>query len=196
MRMPALSYVHGASPVALLGETIGENLRHTVERFSDTEALVVRHQSYRATYAQLWEQTTRCARGLLARGIRAGDRVGIWAPNRAEWVIIQYATARIGAILVNINPAYKTAELSYVLQQSGTRLLLLARAFRTSDYVGMMGRAAGRRQPHTARRASGRRNLAAVRRPDQYPVHVGNNWLSKGCNAFTSQHFEQWLLYW
>jgi fatty-acyl-CoA synthase len=143
MRMPALSYVHGASPVALLGETIGENLRHTVERFSDTEALVVRHQSYRATYAQLWEQTTRCARGLLARGIRAGDRVGIWAPNRAEWVIIQYATARIGAILVNINPAYKTAELSYVLQQSGTRLLLLARAFRTSDYVGMLAAVRG-----------------------------------------------------
>jgi fatty-acyl-CoA synthase len=136
--MPALSYVHGAHPVALLGETIGENLRGTVEQFGDCEALVVPHQGYRATYAELWEQTTRAARGLLARGVRKGDRVGIWAPNRSEWVVLQYATARIGAILVNINPAYKTAELAYVLQQSGASMLLLARAFRTSDYVGML----------------------------------------------------------
>jgi fatty-acyl-CoA synthase len=134
----APSYVHGAYPVALLGETIGENLHRTVAQFGDREALVVRHQQYRATYTELWDQTTRAARGLLARGIRKGDRVGIWAPNRAEWVVIQYATARIGAILVNINPAYKTAELAYVLQQSGASLLLLARAFRTSDYVGML----------------------------------------------------------
>ena len=133
--MPAPSYVHGASPVPLLGETIGQNLRRTVDQFGDSEALVVRHQNYRATYAELWEQTTRAARGLLARGVRAGDRVGIWSPNRAEWVVLQYATARIGVVLVNINPAYKTAELSYALQQSGTRLLILARAFRTADYV-------------------------------------------------------------
>src|SRR5205085_9552064 len=99
---------------------------------------VVSHQNYRATYAELWNQTTRAARGLLARGVRRGDRVGIWSPNRAEWVVLQYATARIGAILVNINPAYKTAELSYALQQSGTSLLVLARAFRTSDYVRML----------------------------------------------------------
>jgi fatty-acyl-CoA synthase len=136
--MPTPSYVHGASSVALLGETIGENLRRTVERVPDAEALVVRHQGYRATYRQLWDQTTQVARGLLARGVKKGDRVGIWSPNRSEWVIIQYATARIGAILVNINPAYKTAELSYALQQSGASLLLLARAFRTSDYVGML----------------------------------------------------------
>jgi fatty-acyl-CoA synthase len=132
------SYIHGASGIPLLGETIGQNLRRTVERFGSSEALVVRHQNYRATYAELWDQTTSAARGLLARGVRPGDRVGIWSPNRAEWVVIQYATARIGAILVNINPAYKTAELSYSLQQSGTSLLLLARAFRTSDYVGML----------------------------------------------------------
>src|SRR5579859_7344482 len=136
--MRAPSYVHGASPVALLGETIGENLRRTVEQFGECEALVVRHQQYRATYAELWDQTTQAARGLLARGIRKGDRVGIWAPNRAEWVVLQYATARIGAILVTINPAYKTAELSYVLQQSGTSLLVQAKAFRTSDYVAML----------------------------------------------------------
>ncbi len=137
--MPTLSYVHGASPVPLLGETIGENLRRTVAQFGTSEALVVRHQRYRATYAELWDQTTRAARGLLARGVHKGDRVGIWSPNRAEWVVLQYATARIGAILVNINPAYKTAELSYALQHSGTSLLLLARAFRTSDYVAMLG---------------------------------------------------------
>ena len=137
------SYVHGASPIPLLGETIGENLRRTVERVPNSDALVVRHQNYRATYAELWEQTTRAARGLLARGVNKGDRVGIWSPNRAEWVIAQYATARIGAILVNINPAYKTAELRYALQQSGTSLLLLARAFRSSDYVGMLDEVRG-----------------------------------------------------
>src|SRR5918911_1728412 len=137
--MSTLSYVHGASSVPLLGETISDNLRQTVERFGDREALVVPHQGYRATYAELWRQTGLAARGLLARGVRKGDRVGIWSPNRAEWVVIQYATARIGAILVNINPAYKTAELSYALRQSETSLLLLARQFRTADYVGMLG---------------------------------------------------------
>jgi fatty-acyl-CoA synthase len=136
--MPGPSYVHGASAVPLLGETIGQNLRRTVDRFGDREALVARHQGYRATYRELWDQTTQVARGLLAHGVRKGDRVGIWSPNRAEWVVIQYATARIGAILVNINPAYKTAELRYALQQSGITLLLLARAFRTADYVGML----------------------------------------------------------
>src|SRR5438067_115714 len=141
--MPTLSYVHGASSVPLLGQTIGENLRCSAERFGSSEALVVSHQNYRATYAELWNQTTRAARGLLARGVRRGDRVGIWSPNRAEWVILQYATARMGAILVNINPAYKTAELSYALQQSGTSLLLLARAFRTADYVAMLDEVRG-----------------------------------------------------
>src|SRR6266536_3367459 len=136
--MAAPSYVHGASEIPLLGETIGENLRRTVERHGDREALVSRHQGYRATYRELWEQSGLAARALMARGVGKGDRVGIWAPNRYEWVIVQYATARIGAILVNINPAYKTAELSYALQQSGASLLLLARAFRTADYVGML----------------------------------------------------------
>jgi fatty-acyl-CoA synthase len=132
------AYAHGASTVPLLGETIGENLRQIVERYGDHDALIVRAQSYRATYRQLWEQTAQAARGLMARGVRPGDRVGIWAPNRFEWVIIQYATARIGAILVNINPAYKSTELEYVLNQSGVSLLLHARAFRQSDYAGMV----------------------------------------------------------
>jgi fatty-acyl-CoA synthase len=135
------SYVHGTSKLPLLGETIGENLRRTVERFPGRDALVVRggnERSYRATYAQLWEATGEVARGLMALGVEPGDRVGIWSPNRHEWVLAQYATARIGAILVNINPAYKTAELQYVLRQSGASVLLLARRFRQSDYVAML----------------------------------------------------------
>jgi fatty-acyl-CoA synthase len=134
----ALSYSNGASDVPLLGETIGDNLRRTVERAGASEALVVRHQGYRATYRELWEQTGLAARGLLARGVQKGDRVGIWSPNRYEWVVVQYATARIGAILVNINPAYRAAELAHALNQSGTRVLLLARSFRGTDYVALL----------------------------------------------------------
>ena len=132
------SYLHGPSPTPLLGETIGDNLRRTVERFGDRDALVVRSQNYRATYRQLWDSTSVLARALLASGVRQGDRVGIWSPNRFEWVVTQFATARIGAILVNINPAYKTSELQYALVQSGTSLLIDAKAFRTSDYVEMV----------------------------------------------------------
>src|SRR5437867_2656243 len=142
--MPSLSYAHGASSVPLLGETIGSNLRRTVERFGEREALVVRHQGYRATYSELWEQVGLAARGLLARGVKTGDRVGIWAPNRYEWVVLQYATARIGAILVNINPAYKSVELEYALTQSGVRLLCLARSFRQTDYLAILGEVRGR----------------------------------------------------
>jgi fatty-acyl-CoA synthase len=132
------SYLHGPSLTPLIGETIGENLRRTVERFGDREALVVRWQGYRATYRQLWDETTTLARALIASGVQKGDRVGIWAPNRFEWVITQFATARIGAILVNINPAYKTSELQYALTQSGVSVLVHARAFRSSDYGSMV----------------------------------------------------------
>src|SRR5262245_8226354 len=136
--MPALSYAHGPSAVPLLGETIGANLRRSVERFADREALVVRHQGYRATYRELWEQVSRAARGLLARGIKTGDRVGVWSPNRYEWVVLQFATARIGAILVTVNPAYKATELQHALCQSGIRLLCLARGFRQTDYRAVL----------------------------------------------------------
>ena len=115
---------------ALLAETIGENLRHTVERFGAREALVVRDQDYRATYAELWEQVDLVARGLLARGVEKGDRVGIWAPNRFEWFVTQFATARTGAILVNINPAYKAMELEHALNKVGVKLLIHSRGFR------------------------------------------------------------------
>jgi fatty-acyl-CoA synthase len=140
----APSYAHGASPVPLLGETIGANLRRTVGQHGDREALVVRQQGFRASYREFWDLTSRCARGLLARGAAKGDRVGIWSPNRYEWVVVQYATARIGAILVNINPAYKTSELEYALNQSGVSFLVLAQAFRSNDYVAMLGEVRGR----------------------------------------------------
>ncbi len=133
------SYVHGASEIPLLGETIGDNLKRAVERFPEREALVVRSQKYRATYRELWEQTTALAKALLARGIEKGDRVGIWSPNRFEWVVTQYATARVGAILVNVNPAYKARELEYALSQSGVRMLLHSRGFRTTDYREILG---------------------------------------------------------
>ena len=142
--MSTPSYAHGASPVELLGETIGDNLRRTVERHAEREALVSRHQGFRASYREFWDLTSRCAKGLIARGVKKGDRVGIWSPNRYEWVVVQYATARIGAILVNINPAYKTSELEYALNHSGVSLLVLARAFRTNDYVAMLAEVRGR----------------------------------------------------
>jgi fatty-acyl-CoA synthase len=138
MIMPSASYAHGVSTVPLLGETIGENLRRTVELAGDHEALVSRHQGYRATYREFWEQTGQVARGLMDRGIKVGDRVGIWSPNRYEWVVTQYATARMGAILVNINPAYKTTELQYALNQSGVSLLMLAHHFRGANYLAML----------------------------------------------------------
>jgi fatty-acyl-CoA synthase len=134
----ALSYAHGASDLPLLGETIGERLRATVERFGEREALVVRDQGYRVTYRDLEAESGRAARGLLARGVEKGDRVGIWSPNRFEWVVSQYATARIGAILVNVNPAYKRTELEYALTRSGISVLLLARGFRETDYAAML----------------------------------------------------------
>src|SRR5919201_5172889 len=142
--MPELSYVHGASDRPLLGEPIFANLRRTAERFGGRDALVAAHQGYRATYRELVEQCEQIARGLLARGVKKGDRVGIWSPNRYEWVIVQYATAAMGAILVNINPAYRTSELEYALNQSGITFLILAARFRQADYVAMLGEVKGR----------------------------------------------------
>ncbi|MDR3133538.1 MAG: AMP-binding protein [Prevotellaceae bacterium] len=138
--MQKLSYAHGTCEVPLQGETIGENLRQTVEKYGDREALVVIEQGYRATYKQFWEQTTELAKGLMAFGIRRGDRVGIWAANRFEWVLVQYATARMGAIMVNINPAYKTTGLQYALEQSRIDLLIAASHFRQTDYTDLLNR--------------------------------------------------------
>jgi len=136
--MNAPSYVSGPSAAPLLGETIGECLRRAVDRWPDREALVSVHQRQRFTYRELWAATSRIARGLLVRGVKRGDRVGIWSPNRAEWAVLQFATARMGAILVNVNPAYRTHELEYVLKQAAVTTLVLARGFRQTDYVSML----------------------------------------------------------
>ncbi|MGA5304823.1 AMP-binding protein [Nucisporomicrobium flavum] len=133
-----LSYASGTSDVPLLGETIGANLERTVAAFGDREALVDVPTGRRWTYAEFDAAVNDVARGLLARDIAKGDRVGIWAPNCAEWVLVQYATAKIGAILVNVNPAYRTHELDYVVRQSGMRLLVSAVGFKTSDYRAMI----------------------------------------------------------
>ncbi len=136
--MKALSHARGATDLPLLEETIGARLELTARRFPDREALVVAQQGVRLTYAQLDAEVDRLARGLLAAGLRFGDRLGIWSPNCAEWVLTQFATAKIGVILVNVNPAYRTSELAYVLEQSGCRALVAATRFKSSDYVAMV----------------------------------------------------------
>ncbi len=134
----APSRASGSSEVPLLRETIGDNLDRTVRRFGGRDALVDVAAGRRWTYAQLAAEVDALALGLLGLGIVRGDRVGIWAPNRAEWTLVQYATAKIGAILVTVNPAYRSHELEYVLGQSGIRLLVAAPRFRTSDYAAMI----------------------------------------------------------
>ncbi|HEX4697934.1 MAG TPA: AMP-binding protein [Actinomycetes bacterium] len=132
------SYASGTADLPLLGETIGANLDRTVARVPSNEALVDLESGRRWTYAELTVDVDRLARGLLAMAVAKGDRVGIWAPNCPEWVLAQYATAKVGAILVNINPAYRTHELSYVLKQSGVGVLVTAESFKASDYVSMV----------------------------------------------------------
>jgi fatty-acyl-CoA synthase len=134
----ALAYSHGTSSVRLLGQTIGQNLRDTARRFPDRDALIVPYQNVRLTYGEFDSKVDALARSLLAIGIDTGDRIGIWSPNNAEWVLIQYAAARIGAILVNLNPAYRTQEIHYALGQSQCRLLFGATSYKTSDYVAMI----------------------------------------------------------
>jgi fatty-acyl-CoA synthase len=133
-----LAYTNGVTDTPLLGETIGANLERTAQRFGDREALVSRHQGLRYTYAEFDAKVDRVARGLLALGLEKGERVGIWAPNCAEWALVQYATAKLGVLLVNINPAYRTSELRYALKQSGCRVLVSAESFKTSDYRAMV----------------------------------------------------------
>lgn len=132
------SYTCGPQTNPLLPMTIGAAFDRAVERFSDREALVVRHQNLRYSWAQLAEEVDRCARGLLALGLKPGERVGIWSPNNAQWCITQFATAKVGVVLVNINPAYRLNELEYALKQSGCRWLICADAFKTSDYHAML----------------------------------------------------------
>ncbi|HKW52487.1 MAG TPA: AMP-binding protein [Stellaceae bacterium] len=132
------SYVHGASDVPLIGDTIGTYFDQAAERWGERDALIVRQQNVRWTYGELKERVDAFAAGLLALGLAPGDRVGIWSPNNAEWVVTQLATAKAGIILVNINPAYRLSELDYALNKVGCKALVTADHFKTSDYVGML----------------------------------------------------------
>ena len=132
------SYVNGVSDKPLIFKTIGKLLGEAAENYGDKQAIVVRHQGVRLSYAELNDLVNRVAANLLSHGIESGDRVGIWSPNNLQWVVIQFATAKIGAILVNINPAYRISELEYVLNKVECKALVLAEKFKSSDYVGML----------------------------------------------------------
>jgi fatty-acyl-CoA synthase len=138
MTETAMSYASGPATVPLIGETVGENFDKAVARWGDQPGLIVRQQGICWSYRQLADKVDAFAAGLLALGLQPGDRVGIWAPNNAEWVVTQFATAKAGLILVNINPAYRLSELEYALNKVGCRALITATAFKTSDYVGMI----------------------------------------------------------
>ena len=158
--MTRLSFVSGAGSKPLIYQTIGNALVEAAQRFPQREALVVRHQDIRWTYAELLQRVDDLACGLIALGFEPGDRVGIWAPNCAEWTLTQFATARAGLILVNINPAYRTHELDYALNKVACKGLVTASRFKSSDYLAMLaelapelqtaepGRLASRRLPH------------------------------------------------
>src|ERR1700685_1859205 len=132
------SYVHAVSMTPLIGETIGVHFDKVAARFADRDALIVRQQNIRWTYGELKAKVDALAAGLLALGLAPGDRVGIWSPNNAEWVITQFATAKAGLILVNINPAYRLAELEYALNKAGCIALITASRFKSSDYIQML----------------------------------------------------------
>lgn len=136
--MALFSYAHGASETPLIGVPFGEYFRRIVKKHGDNEALVVVSQNYRATYKQLWDEVDAVAKSLIAYGIERGDRVGIWAPNRYEWVLVQIATARVGAIMVNINPGYRYADMKYAVEQSGIKLLIASAGFRKTSYIEMI----------------------------------------------------------
>ncbi len=159
--MPQLnqSYSHGASALPLIGDTIGVHFDKVVARFGDRPALIVRHQNVRWSYRELNEKIDACAAGLIALGLEPGDRVGIWSPNNSEWVITQFATAKAGLVMVNINPAYRLAELEYALNKVGCKALITADSFKTSNYVGMLRELA----PEIAGSAPG--DLTAARLP-------------------------------
>ena len=139
-----MSYAKGEAEPPLLEETIGANLERTVATYADREALVEVASGRRWTWAELDRDVDDLARGLLAAGLEKGDRIGIWAPNCAEWTLVQYATAKLGVVLVNVNPAYRTHELTYAVNQSGLRMVVAASSFKTSDYRAMLEESADR----------------------------------------------------
>jgi fatty-acyl-CoA synthase len=132
------SYVHGLGSTPLIGETIGRFFDRGCSQWAERPALIVRHQKIRLTYGELRREVDRLAAGLLTLGLEPGDRIGIWSPNNSEWVLTQFATAKAGLILVNVNPAYRTVELEYALDKVGCKALILAQSFKSSDYFGML----------------------------------------------------------
>jgi fatty-acyl-CoA synthase len=136
--MTQLSYASGAADTGLLGSTIGDMLDRTVAQHGANEALVVRHQGIRWTYAEFGERVDALARALMALGVARGERVGMWSTNRAEWTLTQFATSKIGAVLVNVNPSYQASELEYALNQSGCRYLILTDVFKTTNYIEIL----------------------------------------------------------
>ena len=138
MTTKALSYVSGISETPLIGMTIGDMFDETVAKYPENDALISRHQNLRYTYKELQAEVEKCAKALMHMGVTKGDRVGMWSPNNAEWCITQFATAKIGAVLVNVNPSYRTHELEYALKQSGTSTLILQGEFKASHYVNII----------------------------------------------------------
>src|ERR1700729_1359481 len=165
------SYVNGASEVPLIGETIGQFFDAVSDKHADRPALVVRHQKVRLTYGELRHEVDKLAAGLLTLGLAPGDRIGIWSPNNSEWVLTQFATAKAGLILVNINPSYRTVELEYALNKVGCKALILAERFKTSDYIGMLRELA----PELGHATAGK--LESARLPAlRSVVLLGENW--------------------
>jgi fatty-acyl-CoA synthase len=174
------SYAHGASDIPLIGETIGASFDRTVAAWGDRPGLIVRQQGIRWLYRDLGERVDAFATGLVALGLEPGERVGIWSPNNAEWVVAQFATAKAGLILVNINPAYRLAELEYALNKVGCRALITATAFKTSDYVGLLNTLA----PELATSPPGR--LSAAKLPKlEMVIQIGPA-AAPGCMSFAS----------
>ena len=138
MNSTSLSYVSGTSSVPLIGETIGQHFDRTVARWPDRPALIDRGQNMRWTWRELGAAVDAFAAGLVALGLKPGERVGLWSLNRMEWTVTQFATAKAGLVLVNINPAYRLSELEYALNKVGCRALVTATSFKTSDYASML----------------------------------------------------------
>jgi len=176
--MPQPSYVHGASNVPLIGETIGVHFDRIVARFPEREALIVRHQNIHWSWRELQRQVDAFAAGLVALGLRPGERIGIWSPNNAEWAVTQFATAKAGLILVNINPAYRLAELEYALNKAGCVALITAARFKSSDYIQMLRDLA----PELATAPPG--NLHAAKLPDLRLVITIGDEVQKGMVPF------------
>jgi fatty-acyl-CoA synthase len=153
-----LSYVHGVSAIPLIGQTIGTHFDRITDQFAEREALVVRHQDVRWTYREFQQQVNNLAVGLRRLGLEPGERVGIWSQNCAEWVLTQFATAKAGLILVNVNPAYRRSELEYALTKVGCKALILSPSFKSSDYIAILGELA----PELAHSAPGQLQAASL----------------------------------